>query len=822
MISNSVIKNCQTLLLQDAEFKHAVIKKNGIDFFVIDLLSSSGTYIKINAERIFEQLEPLKLYNLNYNDCLRFGTTIVKFVEFTDEIVEASQTQLKESYRTNISINLKPKLFVPCTEFLDYGCKEVDRNLDTSSATSIPETQYTNDDKSNDSFIIMSNEKCLYSDYHNFDIDSQNVFADVANTEKICYQDDDDDDDMLDNLEIKVCKPQGTDAQRQGSVTPDIEMNQEDIKTPDPDIIPKVEPNSFEKVDQWQIATQLLPVRKEKNGHDIFFKGKILQSETCHLNDDEDSNISDKLKIKVCKSKRTNAQRRHGSVTSEIGINRDDTKTPDADISIKKEPHLFEKVDQWQIPTQILPISHIEKERQLKQIHMSRQKSSDEKREQENSFYVEPEGKFFQATQPIFAVRRTRSRAKIELKSKPKTVPLDAFFNDTIQQSPKSKIIYNMETQPVVTLQRLHENYTQCSQESQSPIGLKRNHKRPRSNRILVSSSSEDDDTQHPAVKVSVTNAISPFRRTVAEAPITPDTDDSIQMSQNTPVIPHRILRSSQLERVLETNNQEKESDDASDAISGDSDEEEMKEESSKPLTLKPKIQNERVRRMRKKLMKYRNDTESDESLVAPSPEKISTSKQQIVQTQKKRFILISNIPDESRGAIEKSITSLNGEVTDSVLKSDFLVTSANLKFTAKVLSSICKGIPIVCEEYINASISAKQWMDPNDFIIKDICCEKKKKFVLKDFLQKAKKQKLFGDTSVYITKHCIIPQNDLKEILICAGADVVDNEAPKYQRVMLVYNPKDKAEVKKIKQKHPCGISSIRDIHLTDLILKQ
>lgn len=88
-------------------------------------------------------------------------------------------------------------------------------------------------------------------------------------------------------------------------------------------------------------------------------------------------------------------------------------------------------------------------------------------------------------------------------------------------------------------------------------------------------------------------------------------------------------------------------------------------------------------------------------------------------------------------------ITELRGSVTESVTECNVLVTD-KIKRTAKFLSMIARGVPIVSPAWLSESKKYFRWMEPWDFILNDTENEKKWGFKLSETLKKAQAGGLF------------------------------------------------------------------------------
>ena len=87
-------------------------------------------------------------------------------------------------------------------------------------------------------------------------------------------------------------------------------------------------------------------------------------------------------------------------------------------------------------------------------------------------------------------------------------------------------------------------------------------------------------------------------------------------------------------------------------------------------------------------------------------------------------------------------VGELQGQVTESIHDCTVLVTD-KIKRTAKFMSMVAKGVPIVSPAWIAESKKHFRFLDPWDFILSDPANEKKWGFKLGDTLQKAKRSPL-------------------------------------------------------------------------------
>ena len=84
------------------------------------------------------------------------------------------------------------------------------------------------------------------------------------------------------------------------------------------------------------------------------------------------------------------------------------------------------------------------------------------------------------------------------------------------------------------------------------------------------------------------------------------------------------------------------------------------------------------------------------------------------------------------------TVRQLQGAVTESVAECTVLVTD-KIRRTAKFLSMVARGVPIVSPAWISDSKKHARFLNPWDYILNDPPNEKKWAFKLSNTLEKAK-----------------------------------------------------------------------------------
>ena len=124
------------------------------------------------------------------------------------------------------------------------------------------------------------------------------------------------------------------------------------------------------------------------------------------------------------------------------------------------------------------------------------------------------------------------------------------------------------------------------------------------------------------------------------------------------------------------------------------------------------------------------------------SSERFSSSKLRNVKNIKQKFpvMFTSYVATSSN---KELISQLQGSVTESMTECNVLMTD-KIKRTAKFLSMVARGVPIVSPSWLSQSKKLNRWKKPWDFILQDRENEKKWGFNLLETLKKAQAGGLF------------------------------------------------------------------------------
>lgn len=473
---------------------------------------------------------------------------------------------------------------------------------------------------------------------------------------------------------------------------------------------------------------------------------------------------------------------RDGSITPDLDSDRDGSVTPDLILpetntppenSIKSEPQSSTKIPQSMIDT------------------------DDGETDDESDGKAKCNPSIFDPTQPFFAPPiRTRFQQKRQAEIKPKTVSLEDFdFTQDLEDEPPStkKICFSLETQPFMP-----------AIPRSATVGAKV------VNRILMSS--DEEDLVDEPVKVE-TEAL-PSQ--TASEPSTPEkrTDSSLGCDTGTPEFFPQLPSDSQFGSLLDMANASQASIDNSAVAIEDNllptnkaqDKENIWQSPRREVVANPK-------KPRRKIMKY----DYSEDVAGPS-NTVKAKK----RPNKSCAILISNGTPNLNELCKNAIETLNGKIVQRVAEADLLLTQEKLMLTSKILASVCRRIPIVGSEYLEASLRAGGWLDPKIFIIYDAELEARKGVSLKTSILTTG-PRIFENFSVLTTMHTNIPRDQLVEIIENAGGEYLGSldQQPSKENVAVILNKNDKSEVKEITKKY-IGILQIIDKSLARKVMLQ
>lgn len=437
-----------------------------------------------------------------------------------------------------------------------------------------------------------------------------------------------------------------------------------------------------------------------------------------------------------------------------------------------------------------------------------------------------------QPTQPVISFSfRTRNQIKKQALIKPKTVSLTD-FDETQQFIPtkRKENLFSMETQPVLPY-----------------IPVKDESSRKKVNRILLSSDESEEEQKAPKAELEEVQGIPKNKifltssdeseagesrvestktpkSTFKALPTTPArySDSPLIFDTTTPEMIPKLPNDSQIGRILDLINASQPSNDSLvvfDAINEDGENEENinQQQVQKPEKMAKK-------RVRRKIMKYGSDSDEDEpgpskkKFVEIAPKKSGNSSDQ----SKVYAIAISNISGPRKEKYIAMSEKLGCKIVDRVSDADILLSSETIKFTSKFLMAMCKGIPIVAIDFIDASTKNQSWLNPENFIVVDEATEKQKRFSLKNVLEKVKTTKMFAGCSVFVTSHSTIPFDEIQELVSIAGGECIQlTDVPNHKKIVLIYNSAERSTCKTMVAKYP-NLIRLKDIALVKSVLLQ
>lgn len=399
----------------------------------------------------------------------------------------------------------------------------------------------------------------------------------------------------------------------------------------------------------------------------------------------------------------------------------------------------------------------------------------------------------YDPTQPFYVPLRTRFQQKRQAELRPPVVSLTDFdFTQDLEYEPsQKKACYDLETEAIMP--EIPED---------AIVGAKV------VNRILMSS--DEDNSVEKTVVAEVHEC------EVNVEPSTPEerSDSPFGCDIGTPDFFPRLPSDSQIGAFLDIANASQTSIDNTGAVNEDVSPRNNKENIWHPPQQEAAVIQNPIKKRRPRIMKYDDDNDDE---AGPS------SRVKIKQRPKKSCaILISNGTQDLNNLAKNAIETLDGKIVDRVAEADVLLTQGRLKLTAKILASICRRIPIVGSDYLEASLLAGGWLDSKLFIICDAKLEERKKFSLKGSIQSTV-PKIFETFSVFTTKHTNIPRELMAEIIENAGGEFLENfdQQPTRDKVAVIFSTRDVAECEAITEKYN-GILKIADTSFVNNVLNQ
>ncbi len=118
---------------------------------------------------------------------------------------------------------------------------------------------------------------------------------------------------------------------------------------------------------------------------------------------------------------------------------------------------------------------------------------------------------------------------------------------------------------------------------------------------------------------------------------------------------------------------------------------------------------------------------------------------------------------------------SVGGGVTEHILEATHLVTDVKLKRTAKLLSAIARGLPIVSTKWIEACKKSSTFVDSTHFLIQDKEFGKKYGIDVVATCEAAKRSKLLHGVKLYaVPGGGKLSNEEFKELVECASGTVL------------------------------------------------
>lgn len=135
--------------------------------------------------------------------------------------------------------------------------------------------------------------------------------------------------------------------------------------------------------------------------------------------------------------------------------------------------------------------------------------------------------------------------------------------------------------------------------------------------------------------------------------------------------------------------------------------------------------------------------------------------------------ILFTGITPSEVSRLTEIVIDLGGTVVASVKQCTHLVTKKIIR-TVKFLCAISIAQFVVTPDWIDKSQQSNSFLDPGEFVVKDAQSEEMYDMELTTSLQRAKERPLLQGISVYVTQNVQPSPSSTKEIIQCAGGQVL------------------------------------------------
>jgi len=143
-----------------------------------------------------------------------------------------------------------------------------------------------------------------------------------------------------------------------------------------------------------------------------------------------------------------------------------------------------------------------------------------------------------------------------------------------------------------------------------------------------------------------------------------------------------------------------------------------------------------------------------------------SPSLRKVESLTKKHLVMFTGYNDQND---VKLVKELKGSTTDSLTSCTVLVTD-QIRRTAKFLSMVARGIPIVSPQWLTESKRSGKFLDPWEFTLKDPTNEKKWGFKLEETLRKATRAPLLAGLQIHVTEKVKPSPEQCKDFIECGG----------------------------------------------------
>lgn len=201
----------------------------------------------------------------------------------------------------------------------------------------------------------------------------------------------------------------------------------------------------------------------------------------------------------------------------------------------------------------------------------------------------------------------------------------------------------------------------------------------------------------------------------------------------------------------------------------------------------------------------------------------VKNEKPSTLKSPKTTSVVFSNVYGLAKQNYAEKLEKLGATIVDHVAEADLVFTSKAVKYSAKMLAAVCKGIPIVNDSFLVSCLDAGKLLNPEKFIISDFETDFRAGRPLSQLLMRESKGNLFSNFKVFKSKSSRILFEDLTEIVENGGGQSVKfmHQIGKHEPILYIFNMDDVNELRLLSHYYT-SVNVILEQNLINLIFRQ